>query len=60
MTANTGNIGLKNVERQEISAHIKEFIARGGKIEQLSNTVTTVKPVGSAWNSDRPEIPLIN
>jgi hypothetical protein len=51
---------LKNSARQEIHSQIEDFIARGGKIEQLPSNISTVKPVGPIWHNEKLEITSIN
>ena len=60
LMTSTDNSALKDFARQEIDSQIEAFIASGGKIEQLPNNISPVRPVGPIWHSEKLEISMIN
>ncbi len=44
-------VALREAERREIEAQIREFLDRGGKIEEVPTHANAAKPVGRVWSA---------
>ena len=52
------NPGEKRRQREAIAEDIEDFIARGGRIEVLSDSKTQMaRRIGSVWHGDEAALP---
>ncbi len=47
--ATSASVVLRETERQEIERQVQEFLAKGGKIENVNMHQVDAKPVGRVW-----------
>lgn len=45
-------VALREAERKEIENQIKDFLDRGGRIEQVPLHAASAKPVGPVWRAN--------